>query len=69
MTERLKRINELARLSRTRPLTEEERREQAQLRAEYLEAVRRNVEAQLSNTYIVEPDGTKRPLAKREDIL
>lgn len=67
MTERLKRINELARLSRTRPLTEEERREQAALRAEYLEAVRRNVETQLDNTFIVMPDGTKKPLPRRED--
>lgn len=67
MTERLKRINELARLSRTRPLTEEERREQAALRAEYLEAVRRNLELQLDNTYIQLPDGTQKPLPRRED--
>ena len=67
MTERLKRINELAALSRTRPLTEEEKREQATLRAEYLAAVRRNLELQLDNTYIQLPDGTKKPLPRRKE--
>ena len=66
MTDRLKRINELAALSRTRPLTEEEKREQAALRAEYLAAVRRNLELQLNNTYIIMPDGTEKPLPRRE---
>ncbi len=66
MSERLDRINELARKSRTPAgLTEEEKEEQARLRAEYLAAVRKNVELQLGNTYIVEPDGTKRPLKKK----
>ena len=67
MTDRLKRINELAALSRTRPLTQEEKREQAALRAEYLAAVRRNLELQLDNTFIIMPDGTEKPLPKRED--
>lgn len=34
------RINELARLSKTRPLTDEEKAEQAALRAEYIAEVR-----------------------------
>lgn len=66
MSERLDRINELARKSRTpEGLTEEEKAEQACLRAEYVAAVRKNVEMQLDNTFVVEPDGTKRPLNKR----
>ena len=66
MSERLDRINELARKSRTpEGLTPEEKEEQARLRAEYVAAVRRNVEAQLNNTFVVEPDGTKRPLKKK----
>lgn len=65
MSERLDRINELARKSRERGLTEEEKEEQRRLRAEYVAAVRKNVELQLGNTYIVEPDGTKRPLKKK----
>lgn len=34
------RINELARLSKTRPLTDEEKAEQSALRAEYMAEVR-----------------------------
>lgn len=65
MSERLDRINELARKERTEGLTAEEKEEQKRLRAEYVAAVRRNVEIQLGNTYIVELDGTKRPLKKK----
>ena len=43
---KIDRINELARLSKVRPLTEEEKEEQAALRAEYLTEVR----AQLRGT-------------------
>lgn len=67
MSERLDRINELARKSRTpEGLTPAEQEEQKRLRAEYVAAVRKNVEMQLNNTYIVEPDGTKRPLSKKD---
>ena len=65
MSKRLDRINELARKERTEGLTAEEKEEQKRLRAEYVAAVRRNVEMQLGNTYIVEPDGTKHPLKKK----
>ena len=64
-TERLKRINELAKKQREAGLTKEEKREQAQLRADYLQAFRKNFEAQLNNTYIVDPDGTKHKLEKK----
>ena len=64
---RIDRINELARLARERALTEEEARERAELRNEYLAAIRMSLEAQLDNTYVVEPDGTKRKL-KRTDL-
>ena len=36
------------------------------LRQQYIAAVRRNLTAQLENTYIVEPDGTKHKLGRRE---
>ena len=65
MSERLDRINELARKSRTEGLTAEEKEEQQRLRAEYLAAVRKNFELQLDNTFIVQPDGTKQPLKKK----
>ena len=36
------------------------------LRREYIDAYRKNLEAQLENIRIVEPDGTKHRLPKRE---
>ena len=65
--EKVARINALARKSRTSEgLTEEEKAEQAALRREYVEAVKRSLEGQLGNTVILEPDGTKRKLKKKE---
>ncbi len=66
-TERLKRINELAKKQKEVGLTDDERREQAQLRSEYLAAFRKNFETQLENTYIVDPDGTKHKLEKKSN--
>ena len=62
MEETIRRINELARKSKTEPLTPEDLEEQKELRTRYIAAVRKNLSAQLDNTYIVEPDGTKRKL-------
>lgn len=56
--EKLNRINELARKSKAEGLTEAEKREQAELRREYIEAVRRNLRGQLDNIDIREKDGT-----------
>lgn len=56
--EKLNRINELARKSTAEGLTESEKREQAELRREYIEAVRRNLRGQLDNIDIREKDGT-----------
>ncbi len=64
--EKIDRINALARKSRTpEGLTEAEKAEQAALRAEYVAAVRKNLEAQLDAAEIVEPDGARRPLSKK----
>lgn len=65
MTDRLKRLNELAELAKQRELTEEERVERARLRQEYLAAFRANLELQLENTYVQDPDGTKHKLKKK----
>ncbi len=54
---KLQRINELARKSKAEGLTEPERQEQAQLRREYIEAVRRNLRGQLDNIDIINRDG------------
>ena len=61
------RINELARIKKERPLTEEEAAEQKALREEYLKGFRANFEAQLQNTYLQRPDGTLEKLKRKED--
>ncbi len=61
--EKIDRINELARASKVRPLTEEEKAEQAALRQEYIAAVRASLRGQLDNTYVVDPKtGEKLPV-------
>lgn len=57
--EKMDRINELARKSKTVGLTEKEKEEQIALRNEYRQSVVGNLKAQLENTYIVNPDGSK----------
>lgn len=60
------RINALARKSKTpEGLTEEERAEQMELRRKYVASVRENLVAQLNNTVIQEPDGTKHKLTPK----
>ena len=62
---KLARINELARKSKAEGLTSAERQEQALLRSEYLEAVRRNLKGQLDNIDIVNKDGIVENLGKK----
>lgn len=64
--EKIDRINALSRLSKTRALTEAEQAEQKALRAEYVRAVCGNLEAQLGQTYIQRPDGTREKLKKKD---
>ncbi len=61
------RINELAKKARTMGLTEEELAERDRLRQAYISAVKQNLTAQLDNTYVVTPDGTKRKLKKHTE--
>ena len=65
MTDRLKRINELAAKAKTQGLTPEEMEERDRLRKEYMAAFRANLELQLENTYVQEPDGTQHKLQKK----
>ena len=63
---KLDRINALARKAKTpEGLTEEEKAEQKILRQEYINSYKANLIAQLENTYVVEPDGTKRKLGRK----
>ena len=62
---KIQRINELAKKAKTaQGLTPEEKEEQALLRRD---AVRGNLEAQLNNTYIQRPDGSRIQMKKRKD--
>lgn len=56
--QKISKINELYRKSKAEGLTEAEKKEQKLLRAEYLEAVRRNLRGQLNNIDIEQKDGT-----------
>ena len=58
------RINELARLSRERALSDQEKAEQAALRAEYIRDFRASFGSILDNTVIQRPDGSKEKLKK-----
>ncbi len=62
--EKIARINELARKSKTTGLTEAEKAEQQALRQEYVADVKASLRAQLNNTSIQEPDGTIHKIGK-----
>lgn len=63
---KIDRINQLARKAKTpEGLTPEELDEQRALRQEYIAAVRANLTAQLDNTYIQYPDGTRKKLRRQ----
>lgn len=55
---KIDRINTLARKAKSVGLTEEEKAEQAELRKEYIAAVKGNLKAQLNNISIKESDGS-----------
>ncbi|MGI6707201.1 MAG: DUF896 domain-containing protein [Clostridia bacterium] len=59
---KIKRINELARKSKKTGLTPEEKAEQTALRQEYLAAFRANLENTLDAITLVDEDGRRTPL-------
>ncbi|MBQ6826064.1 MAG: DUF896 domain-containing protein [Clostridia bacterium] len=65
--EKIDRINELARKKKEVGLTEAELEEQSVLRREYIDGFKRSLVSQLENTYIVEPDGTKRKVTQKDE--
>ena len=65
--EAIQRINELARKAKAQGLTPEEAQEQKRLRQEYLDSVRKNLDSQLENMSILEPDGTKKKVQKKKN--
>lgn len=63
--EKIDRINVLARKSKAEGLTEKEKKEQALLRQEYIAAVRSNLQRQLDNIDMVNPDGSVENLGEK----
>lgn len=65
MEELTKRVNELYHKSQAEGLTEEEKREQDELRKLYVTNVRNNLRGQLNNISIVEKDGSVTNLGEK----
>ena len=61
----IERINELYHKSQAEGLTPEEKAEQAKLRKDYIEAIRRNMRANLNSISIQEKDGSITDLGKK----
>lgn len=65
MEELTKRVNELYHKSQDVGLTEDEKKEQEELRKAYVANVRKNLRGQLDNISIVEKDGTVTNLGEK----
>ena len=63
---KIARINELYHKSQGEGLTEAEKKEQRELRAEYIAAIRNNMRGTLNNVSILNPDGTVTELGKKD---
>lgn len=65
MDSKIDRINELYRKSKAEGLTEEEKKEQAILRQEFIANVRSNIRNQLNNIDMVNEDGSVENLGEK----
>ena len=65
MDEVIARINVLAKKAKSEGLTPEEITERDKLRRIYIDSVKASLVGHLENTYIVDPDGTKHKLGKK----
>ena len=63
--EKINRINELYRKSQAEGLTEDEKKEQAILRKEFVASVKSNLRSQLNNIDIVNEDGSIENLGEK----
>lgn len=64
----IKRINELYHKGKEGTLTEEEKIEQKNLRAQYIADIKADLQGSLNNISIREADGTITPLRKKNSI-
>ena len=67
MQDVIARINVLAKKAKQGPLTPEETEEQDRLRRIYIDSVKANLVGQLENTYILQPDGTKKKVERKKN--
>lgn len=65
LEEKIKRINELYHKSKAEGLTEEEKTEQAALRAEYVANIRANLKGNLDSITIQYEDGSQEKLSEK----
>ena len=66
MDDVIARINALAKKAKTVGLNEEELAERDKLRRIYIDSVKASLVGQLENTYIVQPDGTKKKVEPKQ---
>ena len=64
--EKIARINALAKKAKTEGLTDAEKAEQQELRAEYVAGFRQSLKSQLDNTVVLRPDGTAYRLRQKK---
>jgi len=64
---KIDRINALAKKHKAEGLTPEEHAERETLREAYVASVRKNLIGQLENTYVMDEDGNKQKLKRREE--
>jgi len=67
MNDVISRINELAKKAKTEGLTADETVERDRLRRIYIDSVKASLVGHLENTYIVNPDGTKKKVGKKQN--
>ncbi|MCI5521147.1 MAG: DUF896 domain-containing protein [Tenericutes bacterium] len=63
----IERINELAKIAKTRQLTKEEEKERKELREQYIKNFKNRFQNELNNVYIKNEDGTITKLEKKND--
>lgn len=65
LEEKIKRINELYHKSKAEGLSEEEKKEQAALRADYVANIRANLRGNLNSITIQHEDGSQEKLSEK----
>lgn len=67
--EEIVRINELARIKRTRALTKEEDSARKELYSRYIAEMRASLQSHLDHLHVQKADGTVHPLRRKDGLL